>query len=136
MDIRINPPKAEWPELCRRPADVNPQVRGRVEAIIERIRNGGDEALKDIAAEIDGFVPERFEITVEDIREAEKQVPEEVKEAVAAAAANIRAFHKAQMPGTVEVEPLPESVVSRSLFRSVPSACTFPEAPLPCSPPY
>ena len=107
MDIRINPPKAEWPELCRRPADVNPQVRGRVEAIIERVRNGGDEALKDIAAEIDGFVPERFEITVEEIREAGKQVPEEVKEAVAAAAANIRAFHKAQMPGTVEVETAP-----------------------------
>ena len=46
MDIRINPPRQEWPELCRRPSDVNPVVRERVEAIVGRVREGGDEALK------------------------------------------------------------------------------------------
>ena len=107
MDIRINPPRQEWPELCRRPSDVNPVVRERVEAIVGRVREGGDEALRALADEIDGFVPERFEVSADEIREASELVPQEVKEAIAAAAANIRAFHEAQMPKQVEVETAP-----------------------------
>ena len=107
MDIRINPPREEWPELCRRPADVNPVVRERVEAIVARVRKDGDEALKALAAEIDGYVPERFEISREEIAEASAAVPQGVKDAIAAAAANIRAFHEAQMPKEVEVETAP-----------------------------
>ena len=107
MDIRINPPKTEWPELCRRPSDVNPVVRERGEAIVARVRDGGDEALRTLAAEIDGFVPERFELSADEIREASAQVPQKVKDAIAAAAANIRAFHEAQMPGQIEVETAP-----------------------------
>ena len=107
MDIRINPPRQEWPELCRRPSDVNPVVRERVQAIVSRVREGGDEALRELAAEIDGFVPERFEVSADEIREASELVPQEVKDAIAAAAANIRAFHEAQMPKQVEVETAP-----------------------------
>ena len=107
MDIRINPPKAEWPELCRRPSDVNPVVRERVEAIVGRVREGGDSALKALAAEIDGYVPERFEVSAEEIREASELVPQQVKDAIASAASNIRAFHEAQMPKQIEVETAP-----------------------------
>ena len=107
MDIRINPPRSEWPELCRRPADVNPAVRGRVEAIVARVREGGDEALRALAAEIDGYVPESFSISQEEIAEASARVPQKVKDAVSEAAANIRAFHKAQMPEQVVVETAP-----------------------------
>ena len=75
MDIRINPPRKEWPELCRRPAEVNPVVRERVEAIVARVREGGDEALRALSSEIDGFAPERFEVSAEEIRKASEQVP-------------------------------------------------------------
>ena len=107
MDIRINPAREEWSELCRRPADVNPVVRERVEAIVARVRKGGDDALRALAAEIDGFVPERFEVSADEIREASELVPAAVKDAIAAAAANIRAFHEAQMPREIEVETAP-----------------------------
>ena len=107
MDIRINPPRKEWPELCRRPADVNPVVRERVEAIVARVREGGDEALRALSSEIDGFAPERFEVSAEEIRKASEQVPEQVKRAISDAAANIRAFHEAQMPRRIEVETAP-----------------------------
>ena len=107
MDIRINPPKREWPDLCRRPADVNPIVRERVEAIVARVRKDGDDALRSLSAEIDGYVPERFEVTEEEIREASELVPRKVKDAIASAAANIRAFHEAQMPQRIEVETAP-----------------------------
>ena len=107
MDIRINPPREEWQELCRRPADVNPAVRGRVEAIVARVREGGDDALRALAQEIDGYAPERFELDADEIREASKLVPQTVKDAIAAAEANIRAFHEAQMPRQIEVETAP-----------------------------
>ncbi|MBO4916479.1 MAG: histidinol dehydrogenase [Bacteroidales bacterium] len=107
MDIRINPPRKEWPELCRRPADVNPIVRERVEAIVARVREGGDEALRALSSEIDGFAPERFEVSAEEIRKASEQVPEQVRRAIDDAAANIRAFHEAQMPRRIEVETAP-----------------------------
>ena len=107
MDIRINPPVNEWPELCRRPADVNPAVRERVEGIVARVREGGDAALRELAGEIDGYVPESFEVSEAEIAEASAQVPQELKDAVAAAAANIRSFHEAQMPRQVEVETAP-----------------------------
>ena len=107
MDIRINPPRKEWPELCRRPSDVNPVVRERVEAIVGRVREGGDEALRALSSEIDGFAPERFEVSAEEIRKASEQVPEQVKRAISDAAANIRAFHEAQMPRRIEVETAP-----------------------------
>ena len=107
MDIRINPPRKEWPELCRRPADVNPIVLERVEAIVARVREGGDEALRALSSEIDGFAPERFEVSAEEIRKASEQVPEQVKRAISDAAANIRAFHEAQMPRRIEVETAP-----------------------------
>lgn len=107
MDIRINPPREEWQELCRRPADVNPAVRGRVEAIVARVREGGDDALRALAQEIDGYAPERFELDADEIREASKLVPQAVKDAIAAAEAHIRAFHEAQMPRQIEVETTP-----------------------------
>ena len=107
MDIRINPPRKEWPELCRRPADVNPVVRERVEAIVARVRESGDEALRALSSEIDGFSPERFEVSADEIRRASEQVPAQVRQAIADAAANIRAFHEAQMPRRIEVETAP-----------------------------
>lgn len=107
MNTVINPQRSEWTELCKRPADANPVVRERVGAILEHVRKGGDEALKAIAAEIDGFVPESFAVSEEAIKEASDAVSAEVKAAIAAAAANIEAFHRAQLPRRIEVETAP-----------------------------
>ena len=49
MKIEIEPQKSAWEELCKRPADANPVVCERVEAILARVRERGDEALKAIA---------------------------------------------------------------------------------------
>ena len=104
MKIEIEPQKSAWEELCKRPADANPVVRERVEAILARVRERGDEALKAIAGEIDGFVPESFEVSAEEIEAACRQVSDDVKQAIRNAAANIEAFHRAQLPKVIEVE--------------------------------
>lgn len=107
MDTIINPARSLWHDLCVRPSDANPVVRGRVEKIISRVKEGGDEALKDIAQEIDGFVPESFEVSAETISKASASISDSLKAAISDAAGNIRAFHQAQMPRTVEVTTAP-----------------------------
>lgn len=107
MNIIINPERSEWRGICVRPSDDNPVVRERVERIISRVKEGGDEALKAIASEIDGFVPDSIEVTAEQISLAAGSLDESLKAAIADAAANIRAFHEAQMPGVIEVETAP-----------------------------
>ena len=38
LESYINPSREQWEALCRRPADSNPLVRSRVEAILQRVR--------------------------------------------------------------------------------------------------
>lgn len=107
MNTIINPSRSEWEDLCRRPSDDNPVVRERVEKIISRVRDGGDKALMELAAEIDGFIPDSLEVSAGTIMEASESIDASLKAAIADAAANIRAFHEAQMPKTVEVMTAP-----------------------------
>lgn len=104
MNTYTNPSPQTWAELCTRPSSDNPAVRERVEKIIERVREGGDKALKEIALEIDHAEMEAFEVTPAEFEEAAGKVSQEVKDAIKAASANILAFHQAQMPGIIEVE--------------------------------
>ncbi|MBR1570842.1 MAG: histidinol dehydrogenase [Bacteroidales bacterium] len=107
IPIELNPPKERWSALCRRPSDRNPEVSARVEAILERVRSKGDEALRELSLEIDGWALESIEVPQEAILEACKAVSPAVKEAVARAAANIRAFHEAQRPVEISLETAP-----------------------------
>ena len=107
MNIYVKPEKSVWADICRRPSDSNPVVRDRVRAIIDRVREGGDKAIMELAMEIDGRRPESIRVSAAAIEEAGTLVSPAVKSAIAAAAANIRAFHKAQMPSPVKVETAP-----------------------------
>ena len=107
MDSYLNPPREQWPALCRRPSSVNPTVRSRVEAILQRVREQGDEALRALSLEIDGRPLDAIEVSAEEIREAAARVGDGVKRAIAQAEANIRAFHEAQRPQEISVETAP-----------------------------
>ncbi len=117
MERYDNPPKSRWAELCLRPASENPLVRERVEAILQRVREQGDEALRALSLEIDRRPLDAIEVTSEEIEAACAQVSDAVKQAVAAAASNIRAFHEAQQPREVCVLTAPGV---RCLQRPVP----------------
>lgn len=103
----VNPPRSSWPRLTTRADFDDSIIESRVEAIIKSVREGSDDALRTLSQEIEGFVPERFEVTPEEVAEAAAQVPQSLKEALERAAANIRAFHEAQMPCPVCVETVP-----------------------------
>ena len=104
MKIYNNPAREKWAEICLRPSSDNPELKDRVAAIMQRVKDGGDEALRRLSQEIDGVVPESLEVNQAETDEAAASVGEELKQAIAAAAANISAFHQAQMPSEIRLE--------------------------------
>lgn len=118
MNIIINPERKEWTALTARniPAD-DPQVTEAVERIVAGVREGGDKALIDYARQFDGAEIDSQLVSDEEIAEAIARVPAEVARAIDSAAANISAFHSAQLPAQVEVETAPGV---RCLQRAVP----------------
>jgi len=107
MECFNNPPREQWAALCRRPSSENPVVRERVEKILRRVREQGDTALRELSLEIDGRPLEAIEVSGDEIREAQARVSGEVRQAVADAERNIRAFHEAQRPREICVETAP-----------------------------
>ena len=107
LESYINPPREQWDALCTRPSSSNPVVRERVEKILQRVREQGDDALRALSEEIDGRPLDAIEVTPEEVSEAQAKVGDAVKRAVAQAEANICAFHEAQRPREVSVETAP-----------------------------
>ena len=91
----------------QRATDDDTVIEQRVRAILERIRQGGDEVLRAITAEIDGRCPESLQVSETEFTEAEAMVSDELKSAIRQAASNISAFHKAQQTPAVDVYTMP-----------------------------
>ena len=68
-----------------------------VRAIIAAVRERGDEALRELTERFDGAVPASLTVTPDEIAEAAARTPVEVRDALAAAAANVEAYHRHQL---------------------------------------
>lgn len=104
MRIYENPQPAQWAELCRRAEQDNSLIAERVAAIVERVAEQGDLAIRALTEQIDGVQLSQLEVSAEEIAWASEQVSEQVKKAIEVAMKNISAFHEAQMPSEVRVE--------------------------------
>ena len=69
----------------------------RVAKIVNDVRRGGDEALTRYARRLDGL-EDPIEVSAAEIREAAARVPSDVRAALRAAARNIRAVARRQVP--------------------------------------
>lgn len=107
MKIYVNPAKSEWTALASRRIASDDAVESRVLDILAQVRAEGDTAIRRLAEQIDGYVPESLTVTEAEFAEAEARVSESVKQAIAEAADNIRKFHSAQRFTPIEVETRP-----------------------------
>lgn len=89
------------------------RIAPEVAAILAEVRAGGDAALRRLSARFDGVVPERFAVGPEEMRSAEAGLAPEDRAALAAAYANLRAFHAAQARPALRVETVPDLVCER-----------------------
>lgn len=107
MELTVNPPRDIWTSLCGRNIPDDRDIEKAVEEIISRVREEGDSALLDYARRFDHFNGDSLEVPAEEIETRSGMVKGEVAEAIRAAAANISAFHKAQLPHRIECETTP-----------------------------
>ena len=120
--------------LLSRPALASDErLRRGVARILERVRRDGDAALIQLARELDGVEIRDLRVSPGEFREAESSLKAEERSAIRAAAANISAFHRAQLPEPLAVETTP-GVVCERLVRPIGSVGLYVpagSAPLP-----
>ncbi|MEQ9412536.1 MAG: histidinol dehydrogenase, partial [Cyclobacteriaceae bacterium] len=107
MKKYINPSRSTWAALCQRPTLELEFLEGRVKNILNRVKVSGDDALKELTIQIDKVALDSFQVTQKEIDAAEKEVPEDLKQAIRLATSNISKFHSSQQVEITPIETMP-----------------------------
>ena len=102
----LYPNKSEWAEMLRRPVLNVETLFENVGAILKEVRANGDKAVIEYEERFDKVKLESLAVTPEEIKEAESQVPIELKVAILLAQRNIYTFHKKQRFESKKVETM------------------------------
>ena len=101
------PARSQWQQLMTRAVLNTDELQTVVGDIIAEVKSRGDEALRDFARRFDGVELADLRVSDDEIAEAAQLVSDELKQAIATAAANIERFHAAQAMQPVVVETVP-----------------------------
>ncbi|WP_151523447.1 histidinol dehydrogenase [Serinicoccus kebangsaanensis] len=104
--------------LRRGTAAAGPEVTAGVAAIVERVRAGGDRALRELTARLDGAQLDSLTVSREQRDAAVAGLDPSLRAAIAEAAGRIRAFHEAGMQQGYAVETAP-GVICRRVVRPI-----------------
>jgi histidinol dehydrogenase len=132
----------EWQQLDksgRRAALARPAQELRAEIvesareIIATVRRGGDAALRDYTKRFDGAEIDELAVSRAEFAAARRALEPEQIAALERAVENVRAFHAAQLPGTLSLETMP-GVLCERIIRPIPAVGLYVPAglaPLP-----
>ncbi len=107
MKTYINPEKEMWLDILKRPLFDVSELYGKVQSILNEIRQNGDSALREFTEKFDGIKLNSIVVSKKEITEAEKLVSDDLKEAIAVAAKNIEFFHASQQTKINKIETTP-----------------------------
>jgi histidinol dehydrogenase len=107
MNVFSNPARTTWTELCERPQLELSFLESSVRNIMNRVKNSGDEALREITLQFDKVELNSLQVPEAEINAAPNSLSAELKNAIEKAAANIKKFHAAQRRETLKVETMP-----------------------------
>ena len=96
MNIIKYPTKDEWKALLERPHRDASELHGTVKAVLDDVRQRGDEAVKEYELKFDKVSLESLVVSDAEMAEAEQLVSEDLKEALMLAHSNIEKFHASQ----------------------------------------
>lgn len=103
----IQPEKRLWPEILKRPQMDLSGLYDSVREILAKIKQQGDEALRELTLRFDGVNLQHFTVTEKEWKRAERNTEPELKNAIELAAANIEKFHQTQKTTFQKVETMP-----------------------------
>ncbi len=115
--IYDKPGKDELTQILQRPSYNFSKIEKVVSPILDKVKRGGDKALRKLALEYDHVELDDLWVNEEEFDEVEEQVPDTLKEAIQMAYSNVKKFHEAQRQTQLVMEVMPGVVCSR---RSVP----------------
>jgi len=101
------PQKKDWGGLLKRAVLDHSVLEERVSAILQEVKERGDEALIDFALKFDKVSISSLLVSEQEFKVAEALVSAQLKEAIKAAAANIHKFHLAQKEEDKHIETMP-----------------------------
>jgi histidinol dehydrogenase len=107
MNVYKNPPEETWQSLVKRPQLELGLLDNAVRGILARVRNEGDEALREFTRQFDKAEVGDLQVAASEIAQAERVLTPELTMAIRQAAENIRKFHAAQRRDTLIVETMP-----------------------------
>jgi len=91
----------------RRPAIDSLSLEKKVRKILENVKEKGDKAVKKYSKEFDGIKLKKLQVSDKEIKEADKLVADELKQAIRTAKSNIEKFHSTQLHDEDIVETMP-----------------------------
>ena len=106
----IYPERKDWAEILRRPTQNVGANFASISTYLENVKANGDKAVIEYEEMFDHVNLTSLAVTQEEMAEAEKQVPIELKVAILLAQRNIYTFHKKQKFESKKVETM-EGVV-------------------------
>jgi histidinol dehydrogenase len=107
MQIYKYPPREQWAELLARPVFDSSELFGIVEKVLSDVQKNGDKAVRNYTAKFDKITLESFEVTSDEMVEAENLVSKQLKQAIEMARRNIWKFHVEQQQDLPEIQTSP-----------------------------
>jgi len=115
----------------RAPDAADPVRRAQVEAVIEAVRERGDDALREFSERFDGVRLERFAVSADAIEAAAAALEPALRSAIDTSIARVRAFHERQ-PREAALVPGPDGWLGHMVRPLARVGCYVPagQAPL------
>jgi histidinol dehydrogenase len=111
LDLRSAATGGPLPASSRRLATLLPRPRlddresvSAVHEIVAAVRERGDDALRELTARFDGAQVDEWRVPPAAVKDALGRIPDELRDAIELAAANIEAYHRAQLHPPTEME--------------------------------
>lgn len=98
------PQRDAWTELLKRPSFDVSSLFATVSGVIDRVRNEGDKALRELELQFDKVELDKLAVSQTEFDNAALQVDEKLKNAIRLAHRNIAAFHEAQRFSPIVVQ--------------------------------
>ena len=98
--------QSQLQEVLKRPVMDTVKIEKIVQPILEKVRRGGDRALKKLVLEYDHIELDELWVSEEELKDAENHVNANLKIAIEVAKKNIWKFHEAQQQSPITVETM------------------------------
>ena len=107
MKVIKYPSLGSWGDLLKRPVMDTRSLADTVSSIMEDVKQNGDAALRTYSSKLDKVGLDDFLVSGDEYLEAEALVPQDLKDAMSVAKANIERFHRIDNSECGVIETMP-----------------------------